>query len=114
MLSEAEASGLVSRLGFEHAVACLRSTAGLGNDNGERLAELTVECGQCAVEAVGVGVVEEEQFDLVCLWAAEGIRNKLRAKCGATDADHEQILKRAISTLDHTVVHIRGNQLDLA
>ena len=51
--------------------------------------ELTVECVECAVEAVRVGVVEEEELDLVGLRAAERVCDKLRAECRTADADHE-------------------------
>jgi len=99
VFGKAEAGDPIGGLGFEHTVACFGRTARLGDDHGECFTELTVECVECAIESIRVGVVEKEQFDLICLRATERVCDKLRAECRAADANHEEVLEGAVGTL---------------
>ena len=76
---------------LEHAVARLRGAAGLRDDDDERLGEPLAEAGEHAVDAVGVGVVEEVRASARSSGAAEGVGDELRPERRAADADHEQV-----------------------
>ena len=65
VLAERKAQALVLGLCLEHAVARLFRAAALGDDHGERLAKSVADGVENAVDAVGVGVVEEEGLHAV-------------------------------------------------
>ncbi len=73
---------------LDHAVAGLGRAPGLRDDDGERLGEAVAEPSEHAVEAVGVGVVEEVRRQAVAE-AAEGVGHELRAEGRPADADDE-------------------------
>ena len=79
MGGEVEAGLLPAERGFELAVARLRRAAGLGGHNRKRGAEARVQRVEHAVDAVGVGVVDEMDAELVRL-AAECVGDELRAE----------------------------------
>ena len=87
--AEVEAQRFVGRRRLEHAVTGLRRPSGLGDHHRQRGTEVLSQRQQRAIDAVGVGVVQEMRLDTVT-WTAQGVGNELRAQGGAADSDHQQ------------------------
>ena len=78
MSGEGEAGLLPVERGFELAVARLRRASGLGGHDRERGAEAAAQRIEYAIDAVGIGVVDEMDAELVGL-ASERVGDELRA-----------------------------------
>ena len=107
-----EAGGRKGGDGGEHAVAGLGGAAGLGDDDDEGLGELAAQAGEDVIEAVGIGVVEEGDGELVLARVAQCLADKLRAERGTADADHEQMLEFALGAGNGAGVDLGGEVLD--
>eukprot|EP01035_Chromulina_nebulosa_P033886 gene33885-45391_t len=78
----------------------------------EGLRELAAEAVEHVVDAVGIGVVEEGDGELIPAGLAEGVVDELRAEGGAADADHEEIFEFALGAGDGAGVNFGGEVLD--
>ena len=77
---EIQPGGLVGGGGGEHAVARLGRAAALADDHAQGRAELVAQSSELTREAVGIGVVEKVDGQLVGGRAAEGVGDELRAE----------------------------------
>ena len=107
MGGEGEAGLLPAERGFELAVARLWRAAGLRGHDCERGAKARTQRIEHAVDAVGVGVVDEMNPEFVRL-AAERVGDELRAEGRAADADAEEVGELASGAFDLAGVHLCG------
>ena len=110
--AEVEAAGGVGGRRLEHAVPGLGGAARFRDDDGQRLGQAAAEAAEHAVEAVGVGVVEEVGGQAVAR-AAEGVGDELRAERRPADADDQDVAEPlGARRLHPPVVHPRGEVED--
>jgi len=107
-----QAGALVGGFAFDHAVAGLGRAAGLRGDDGQGAAQLALKLPENEVNAVGVGVVDEVDGELVAAGLGERVGDEFGAEGGAADADAEDVFEGAGGAFDFALVHLGGEVLD--
>jgi hypothetical protein len=106
VLLEREASPAIGFLGLEHPIARLLRSTRLGDDDRERLVQALADGAERAIDAVRVGIVEEERTHRIAV-RHERRSNEFRSEGRAANTDHQKILepRRALGD-DRSLVHI--------
>ena len=92
MLPEIQPRVLITRGGFEHAIARLFRAAGFRDHHRQRVREMDAYLAQGAIESVGVRVIEKINIERIG-GVVERVRNELWSERRATDADQEHMLE---------------------
>ena len=79
----------IRRFGNQHSVAGFLCAAGFGNDDAKVRFKSAADGRQNPIHAVGVGIIEEERFELVGARIAQGMGDKLRSQRGPADANEQ-------------------------
>ena len=113
MLLEGETRRFISALGLKHAVAGFLGAARLGDDDGKRAVQGTIQAGDHPIHAIWIGIIEEIGLQLILAALTQGMGDKLWAEGRTTNADHQKILEPTSLALNGTLMNFLSEGLDL-
>ena len=105
---KAQTRPLVSGPCLDHAVARLRSPAGLRDDQREGLPQLAFQSGEDLVHTVRVSVVEEIRYELVGARLSERLGHELRTEGRPPDSDDQNVFEGSGGANPFSAMHLGG------